>query len=237
MSRGSDQTPAGDGRTLLVAVSTTLVGIAGLALIVLLVDPLRDAVGAALRGDTAEVRSSIRDLGIGGPLIVLGLCLVHAVLWYPAEIVDAAAGFVFGFWPALGLVMAGWMLNAWAAYAIGHSIAHPLLNRMLGFERFEGAARMVERGGVTLLLSVRLIPIFPFSVISYAAGAARVPLWRYTWTTAVGYLPITVIATYLGSRLEDLEVTDPLVVGSLVLLVVLLLAVRWFPRALGQLKT
>ena len=208
-------------------MATTLAGIAGLALITLLVDPLHEAAAAALRGDTSEVRESIRDLGAGGPLIVLGLCMIHTVLWYPAEIVDAATGFVFGFWPALALVMAGWMLNAWAAYWIGHSIGHPLFHRLLGAERFERAVDMVARGGVTLLLSVRLVPIFPFSVISYAAGAARVPIWRYTWTTALGYLPITAMSTYLGSRLEDLHPTDPLVIGAVVVLIALMCAVRW----------
>jgi uncharacterized membrane protein YdjX (TVP38/TMEM64 family) len=212
-------------------VAATLAGIAGLALITLLVEPLRDAAAAAIRGDTSEVRESIRGLGVGGPLIVLGLCMIHTVLWYPAEIVDAAAGFVFGFWPALGLVMLGWMLNAWAAYWIGHSIGHPLFHRLLGSHRFERATAMVARGGVTLLIAVRLVPIFPFSVVSYAAGAARVPLRRYTWTTAVGYLPITVIATYLGSRLEDLHPTDPVVIGSLGLVVLLMLAVRFLGRS------
>jgi uncharacterized membrane protein YdjX (TVP38/TMEM64 family) len=234
MTVGQDRPHAEHRRTLLVAVLTTLVGIAGLAAITLVVDPLNEAVSAALRGDTSGVRESIRDLGIGGPLIVLGLCLVHAVLWYPAEIVDAAAGFVFGFWGGFALVMLGWLLNAWVAYAIGHSIGHPVLNRLLGQERFERAEAMVARGGVMLLLSVRLIPIFPFSVISYAAGAARVPLWRYTWTTAVGYLPITAISTYLGSRLEDLHPTDPLVIGSFVLVIVLMVAVRWFGMAIAR---
>jgi len=215
-------------------VLATLAGIAGLALITFLVDPLSDAAGAAIRGDTSEVRDSIRDLGVGGPLIVLGLCLIHVVLWYPAEIVDAAAGFVFGFWPALGLVMFGWMLNGLAAYAIGHSIGHPLLHRLLGRQRFERAEAMVRRGGITLLLAVRLVPIFPFSVVSYAAGAARVPLWRFTWTTMVGYLPITVISTYLGSRLEDLHPTDPLVIGAFALVIVLMLAVRWLGGAAQQ---
>ncbi len=176
------------------------------------------------------MRESIKDLGVGGPLIVLGLCLIHTVLWYPAEIVDAAAGFVYGFWPALGLVMLGWLLNGWAAYAIGHSIGHPLFHRLLGEQRFDRAVAMVARGGVTLLLSARLVPIFPFSVISYAAGSARVPFWRYTWTTMVGYLPITAISVYLGSRLEDLHLTDPLVIGAAALVVVLMLAVRWLGR-------
>jgi uncharacterized membrane protein YdjX (TVP38/TMEM64 family) len=217
-------------RALLVAVLATLAAIAALALLTIFVDPLGDAVSAAVHGDSAGVRESIRDLGIGGPLIVLGLCLVHAVLWYPAEIVTAASGFVYGFWGGFALVMFGWLLNGLAAYAIGRSVGHPLLHR-LGRERFQRAERMVARGGVTLLLSARLVPIFPFSLISYAAGAARVPPWRFTWTTLLGYTPITAIAAYLGSRLEDLSVTDPIVIVAFSVVAGLMLAVRWFGKS------
>ncbi|MBM3667555.1 MAG: hypothetical protein FJW90_08795 [Actinobacteria bacterium] len=50
----------------------------------------------------------LRDLGAAGALLVLWQALVHAVIWYPAEILDAAAGFVYGFGPALPLLMASW---------------------------------------------------------------------------------------------------------------------------------
>ena len=63
---------------------------------------------------------------------------------------------------------------------------------------------------------MRLIPIFPFSIVCYAAGAARVPLWRFLWTTAVGYLPITALSVYFGTRLESISLTDPLVIGTAV---------------------
>ncbi len=177
------------------------------------------------------MRDAIRGLGVGGPLIVLGLCMAHAVLFYPAEIVDAAAGLVYGFWPGLALVASGWMLNAWLAYAVGRSLAHPLLLRLLGERRFERTEEIVSGGGAALLITLRLIPILPFSLISYAAGATRVPAWRYTWTTFVGYLPITVLATLLGSRLEELHPTDPLVLGSIAVLIVLMLGVRHLSKA------
>ena len=77
---------------------------------------------------------------------------------------------------------------------------------------------------------MRLIPIFPFSIVCYAAGAARVPLWRYLWTTAVGYLPITAISVYFGTRLEGLSLTDPLVIGTAVGLLALLLGGHWVMR-------
>ena len=89
---------------------------------------------------------------------------------------------------------------------------------------------MIERGGVTLLLALRLIPIVPFSLVCYAAGAARVPLWRFTWTTVVGYMPITAIAVYFGTRLEGLQLTDPLVIGTAAALLLLLLIGNWIVR-------
>jgi len=49
-------------------------------------------------------------------------------------------------------------------------------------------------------------------------------VWRYTWTTAVGVLPITAAATYLGHALDDLSASDPLLwvaVGVIVILALL----------------
>ena len=62
---------------------------------------------------------------------------------------------------------------------------------------------------MTLLLAARLVPIVPFSLFSYVAGAARVPVGRFAWTTAIGYIPITGVSIYLGSRLEELSLSDP----------------------------
>lgn len=214
------------------SVAITVAGIAATAALIWQVDPLRDAVPAALRGDTEQVREDMDGLGIGGPLIVLALCCIHAVVFYPTEIVDAAAGYVYGFGPALALVMFGWMLNGWICLAIGRSVGRPVLHRLLGAERFERVEGMVERGGVTLLLAVRLVPIIPFSLTSYAAGAAHVPFWRFTWTTAIGYLPLTAIAVFLGTRLEDFSPTDPLFLAGLAAILALLAAANWvIPRA------
>lgn len=210
-------------RPSLAAVGATVAGIALLAAMVLAIPELRDAFEAAVRGDTAEVRRRIDDLGVAGPLLILALALIHAVVFYPAEIIDAAAGFVYGFFPALALMMLGWLLSGLICFAIGRSVARPLLDRWFGKERFERIEAAIERGGVTLLLAVRLIPVLPFSLVSYAAGAARVPLWRFIWTTAVAYLPITALSVYFGTRLEGLSLTDPLVWGSAAVLLALLL--------------
>jgi uncharacterized membrane protein YdjX (TVP38/TMEM64 family) len=211
----------------------TLAGIVLLALLVFAVPELRDASAAAVQGDTAEVRSRIDDLGIAGPLLILVLALIHAFVFYPAEIIDAAAGFIYGFFPALALTTIGWLLSGLLCFAIGRSLARPLLDRWFGGERFERTEAAIERAGPTLLLAVRLIPIVPFSLVSYAAGAARVPTWRFVWTTALGYLPITALSVYFGTRLEGRHLTDPLVLGSAAALLALLLGGHWIMRRGG----
>lgn len=205
----------------------TLAGVAALALLVLAIEPLRTGLFDAVRGDTGSLREEIRGLGVPGALIVLALALAHTFVWYPAEILDAAAGFVYGFWVAVALVMAGWVLNAIIAYWVGRHAARPLLYRFLGRERFLRYEGIVRRGGTTLLLAMRLIPVIPFSLFSYVAGAARVPTMTFVWTTAVGYLPLTAVFIYLGSRLEELSPTDPVLwIGAAVLIGLLLLAKR-----------
>jgi uncharacterized membrane protein YdjX (TVP38/TMEM64 family) len=194
-----------DNRPPLVEIGITLTGVALLAALVLAVPALHEAAAAAIQGDTETVRSEIESLGLAGPLLIVVLALLHAVVFYPAEIVDAAAGLVYGFIPALLLMMFGWLLSGLVCFAVGHSVARPLLDRWLGVERFERIEARIERGGAKALIAARLVPIFPFSIVSYAAGAARVPLWRFLWTTAVGYLPITAISVYFGTQLDLLS--------------------------------
>ena len=204
------------------AVLLTVVGFLALAVLVALVPPLREAAGDTIRGDTESLREDLRGLGTGGVLILYALVAVHTFVWYPAEIVDAAAGFVYGFWPALALLMVGWTAQGLLAYVIGRRAARPFLYRWIGRERFERVERVVEAGGAPLLLAARLVPIVPFSLFSYVAGAAGVPVLRFAWTTALGYIPITALSVYFGTRLEELSLSDPLLWGSILALIGLL---------------
>jgi uncharacterized membrane protein YdjX (TVP38/TMEM64 family) len=203
-------------------IALTLLGVAVLAGLVIAIPALRHAAVAAIHGESGEVRHQIDSLGATGPLLIIALTLIHSVAFYPAEIVNAAAGFAFGFFPAIAIVTVGWMGSAMLCYLVGLHVARPLLDRVFGRARFERIEAAIERGGPTLLLAVRLIPIMPFSLVGYAAGAARVPLWRYFWTTIVGYMPVTALSVYFGTRLEGIKATDPLVIGAVVALLALL---------------
>ncbi len=129
--------------------------------------------------------------------------------------------------------MVGWLANGLVAYWIGRHAARPALYRFVGRQRFDRLERMVEAGGVTLLLGMRLVPVIPFSLFSMAAGAARADLFTFIWTTAVGYLPLTAVFVYLGSRLEELSPTDPVLWLGAAVLIALLVRHPSLPSAGG----
>jgi uncharacterized membrane protein YdjX (TVP38/TMEM64 family) len=207
-------------RPPLLPVAFTVVAILVLIGLVALIPPLREAAGFAIQGDTEALRAELDSAA--GVITMLVLAVLHAVIFYPAEILDAAAGFVWGFWGGLALVMVGWLLNAYVAWEIGRHAGRPLIYRLVGRGRFLRLEAAVARGGVFLLLAMRLIPIVPFSLFTIAAGAAHVPLGRLMWTTAIGYIPITALFVYLGTQLEELSPTDPILIGGAIAMVALI---------------
>jgi uncharacterized membrane protein YdjX (TVP38/TMEM64 family) len=210
-----------------VTVGGILLGVG----VALAVPSLRDSVSDAVQGNTASVRHDLRA-DIGGPLLVLWLALVHVLVWYPAEILDAAAGYVFGFGVGFPLVLGCWVVSGLASYAVGRHFARPLLYRLAGERRFRRIEDLIHRGGVVVLIGVRLIPIMPFSLMGYVCGATRVPLLRFTWTTAVGYAPITAYFTYVGSKLEGFSAEDPILWIGGGALIICIFGVRFLlPRA------
>jgi uncharacterized membrane protein YdjX (TVP38/TMEM64 family) len=213
-----------------MTVAGVVIGVA----VALAVPPLRDAIFDAVQGDTGSVREDLRD-NIGGVLLTIWLAMVHAIVWYPAEILDAAVGYVFGFGLGFPLIQACWVASGMAAYWIGRHAARPLLYRVAGEERFLRLEALIHRGGTTFLLTARLVPIVPFSLMGYVAGAARVPFGRFVWTTAVGYAPITAYFTYLGSRLESFSIEDPIIWIGAAAFILAIFGVRYlFPRATGE---
>jgi uncharacterized membrane protein YdjX (TVP38/TMEM64 family) len=191
---------------LAAGIVTTLAVVA----LIVLVPQLRHSVGLALHGHFDALRTYVRSLGTAGIALLMGLMVAHAVIFYPSEIVTATAGYIYGFAPALGLVIVGWLLTALLSYALGRSIGGPLLRSILG-RRFTKLEQGVTDGGVSLLLAGRLIPVVPFAFLGYAAGATRVNLWRFSWTSVAGYLPLTAFVAYLGSNARSFSAGDPLV--------------------------
>src|SRR3954453_8111918 len=195
-----------------------LAAAAGVALLAALCrrgHPRPGAIGHAASGDTGALREQLRGTGAAGILLLYGLMLAPIVVLFPAEITNLVAGFTYGIAGGLAICVSGWWLSAMGTYAVGRIAGRPVIDRLAGPARVAAAEGLMDRGGWPFLLVVRLLPFVPFSLVGYLAGATRVPLGRFAWTSAVGAIPLIALAVVLGSRLEHFSITDPLVWGSL----------------------
>src|SRR3954466_9744617 len=95
----------------------------------------RHVVDATASGDSRELRRTLRDLGFIGVLVLLAVCLSHAIVPFPTEIVTGAAGFVYGFWVAVPMLLVFWLASALLAYWLGGRLRRPPPARALGRHR------------------------------------------------------------------------------------------------------
>jgi uncharacterized membrane protein YdjX (TVP38/TMEM64 family) len=168
----------------------TVVGITVLIVVALCV-PLPSAV---------QLRDWAQSVGPWFPLAFLLAHIVVTVLPIPRTAFTLAAGLLFG--PALGVLIAVVASTASALLALVLvRAAGWRLNRLVRYQAIHRAdERLRERGWVSVL-SLRLIPVLPFSVVNYAAAASAVGLVPYTLATLAGLLPGTAAVVFLGDAL------------------------------------
>ena len=227
----SPEAPAGTQSFLQrhAALMWTVGVIALIAVVYALVSPLRHSVALAADGNLGGLRDYIRSLHVGGAALLFALILIHSVVPYLSEILTTTSGYVYGFLPGAALAIVGWTCTAVTTYWLGRVIGKPVLRRVLG-RRFDELDRGMERGGVRLMLLARLIPVIPFSLLGYAAGATDEPLWRVVWTSFLGYLPLTLAVAYLGSQAKSLSTSNPILWIVVVVVVALLIGSHFYTR-------
>jgi uncharacterized membrane protein YdjX (TVP38/TMEM64 family) len=170
--------------------------LATLAVIVILV-----AVALLVPMPTAvQLRDWATSVGPWFPPAFLVAHVVVTVFPFPRTAFTLAAGLLFG--PVLGVPLAVIAATASAVAALLLvRAAGWQLNKLVRHPRIDSLdARLRERGWPAIV-SMRLIPAVPFSVLNYAAGASAVRLLPYTLATVVGLLPGTAAVVILGDAL------------------------------------
>lgn len=154
----------------------------------------------------AEHRDGLRGW-VGGHF---GLALAGYMLLYVAvvalsipgaAVMSLAGGFLFG-----------WMVSAPAtiiAAVTGAAIVFEIVKTSFGAALAEKSGPFVQKlsrgfaeNAFSLLLFLRLTPVFPFWAVNAVAGLSRMPLRTFVAATALGIVPASVAFALVGSGLD-----------------------------------
>lgn len=173
-------------------ISTTRLVFTGIGVAIMI------AVIALVPFPTAvQLRDWATSVGPWFPLTFLLAHVIITVLPFPRTAFTLSAGLLFG--PALGIAIAVTASTVSALIAL-------LLVRALGWQvgslvshpRIDALDAQLRARGWPAVLSLRLIPAVPFSVLNYAVGASAVRVLPYLLATLVGLLPGTAAVVILG---------------------------------------
>ncbi len=142
----------------------------------------------------------VRQAGVAGALSFGGVYVGAAVLLVPASVLTLAAGFVWGPFVGLAVVLPSAAVAATVAFGLGRTVARGWVQRRVADNpRFRAIDEAVGNGGFRMVLLLRLSPLFPFNLLNYMLGLTRVSGRDFILGSIIGMAPGTFLYLYLGS--------------------------------------
>jgi uncharacterized membrane protein YdjX (TVP38/TMEM64 family) len=126
-----------------------------------------------------------------------GACLPVAL------VLALGAGMYFGTLEGGLATLAASALGATATYGAARSALAPWLkDRARSNAQFKRALHNVERDAFAFIVASRLLPLFPSSAATVAAGVSSTPLRTFVTATVLGAIPASFVYSALGAGLE-----------------------------------
>jgi uncharacterized membrane protein YdjX (TVP38/TMEM64 family) len=186
-----------------------------------------DNVRARVHG----TRAWVGDHLLAAAVAFFGIYFVVAAVSLPvAVILTLIGGALFGVWLGTALVSVASTLGATVAMLMSRYLLGDWVQGRWG-ERLAAFNRGVERDGAYYLLTLRLVPLFPFWLINLGVGLTKMSARTFVWVSWLGMLPVTILYVYFGQELGRIssprDVLSPGVWIALALLGIVPLVLRW----------
>jgi uncharacterized membrane protein YdjX (TVP38/TMEM64 family) len=168
-------------------------------------------------------------------LLVPAAFIAGGLVAFPVTLMVIATVVVFGPWWGAGYSLLGASLSALATFAAGRLAGRNTVRRLAG-SLVNRVSQTLAQSGLLTIITLRIVPVAPFSIINAIAGISEIRLKDFVLGTIIGMIPGVVVIALLADRIaESLRRPD---MGNFVLLAAAVAAValglmglrRWIRR-------
>lgn len=130
--------------------------------------------------------------------------LLVALSFPGATVLSLAGGYIFGF--TKGLLIINWAstIGASIAFLMARFFFKDYLQKKF-HHTFQKINQGMDREGNQYLLTLRLIPVFPFFLVNILVGLTNITLMRFFFVSLIGMLPGTAVYVWAGTTLQDVN--------------------------------
>ena len=171
------------------------------------------------------IEDTIISWGPYGVVLSIALMVLHTFVPFPAEILAIANGMVYGpFW-GIVITWVGAMLGAGLAFALSRTLGRPFVEQWVSHRDAKILDRLLQTDATYVVLIARFIPVIAFNLVNFVAGLLHISWCRFLVATAVGILPVTILAVLVGDSLNELSWEISIAIVVLLLLTIPLIRV------------
>lgn len=180
-------------------------------------------------GGVERLVERVQNAGAAGVLILLGMQFLQIIVAFiPGEVVQLAAGLMYGPWIGALIVLVGCVISSTVIYQLVHKLGAPFVQGMVSTEHLARFKEFEKTGKLDVIVFVLfLIPGMPKDVFTYIVPLTDMDYRRFILLTTIGRIPGVVGSTYAAAGFASGEVVGPvIVIGVLAIIAVLAVVFR-----------
>lgn len=186
----------------------------------------------ALQAQQAAVAQWVDSHFVSASLLFVLIYVLSTALSLPgASLLTLGGSAVFGVAWGLLLVSFASTIGATLAFLSARFLLRDWVTARFGDKLATFQAGMAKEGAF-YLLSLRLIPVFPFFLVNLLMGLTSIRVSTYYWVSQLGMLPGTFVYVLAGSELGQLTSTGNILSPGLMVTLTLLGLMPWLVKKL-----
>ena len=193
--------------------------IAFFALMVIVVILIWPYIHEALEpGGLSRVIDDVRNAGPLGFLILLAMQFMQIVVAFiPGEVVQMAAGMMYGPWLGAAVVLLGCIISSAFVFAVVHRLGAPFVRDMVSTKYLDKFNAFEESGKLSIVVFILfLFPAMPKDTFTYLVPLTNMRMRDFLVLSNVGRIPGIVISTYAANGLVDDNITQSIIIFAVV---------------------
>lgn len=158
-----------------------------------------------LKANRDSLRAYTNENGVAAAAVFILIYVVQTGLSLPgATMMTLTGGFLFGSVLGTLFVNVGATTGATLAFLAARYVLRDWVEKKFG-DRLETIQAGFARNAFSYLLTLRLIPAFPFFLVNLMSGLTRVSPGTFIGATSLGIIPGSFVYTFAGQQLGSIN--------------------------------
>jgi uncharacterized membrane protein YdjX (TVP38/TMEM64 family) len=169
--------------------------------------------------DLDAITSSIRGLGIWGPIVLCVLFILQTfIAFIPGQALMVASGYIYGFTGGIFITWASLVIGGQMAFWLARRYGRPFAEKWVSPATLDRWDKSAAGQGIAFYIVTLVMPFFPNDAMCYVAGLGHMSTRRFLVANAFGRGIASVLTVIVGAFADQIPALIWVAVAGFVIL-------------------